>query len=89
MEYFEDLYRAHQGFVYGYIRKRVDDPQLAEEFASETWLRAWRRRDTLTYGDPRPWLATIARNIVIDHGIASKRRPEMSYYPLYDVELTD
>lgn len=55
--------------VYGFIRLRVDDPALAEDLASEVFVRlvsATRGR-----GGPRSslrgWLFQVARNLVNDH----------------------
>ena len=40
----------------------VRDQQLAEDVVQETFVRAWRRLDTLEGDDPGPWLLRIATN---------------------------
>ncbi|WP_449062511.1 RNA polymerase subunit sigma-70 [Planomonospora algeriensis] len=49
----------------------------AEDLVQETFLRAWRRRDTLRdEADLRAWLYRIATNACLDHLRAHPRRPE-------------
>jgi RNA polymerase sigma factor (sigma-70 family) len=60
--------RRFQSRVYGLALTMLRDPDLAEEVAQETFLRAWR--NAAAY-DPRrgrvaAWLLTITRNLAID-----------------------
>jgi RNA polymerase sigma factor (sigma-70 family) len=60
--------RRFQGRVYGLALTMLRDPDLAEEVAQETFVRAWRHAASY---DPRrgrvpAWLLTIARNLAID-----------------------
>jgi RNA polymerase sigma-70 factor (ECF subfamily) len=66
---FGRLYRDHYDVVLRFIGSRVHDRQLAEDLASETFLRAFRRINTVSYRGEniRAWFMTIARNIIIDH----------------------
>ena len=65
------------GELYGYARRRLSDPGLAEEAVQETFLRAWkaRRRFDPSLGTMRGWLFAIERRIVIDLARARTRRP--------------
>jgi len=64
-----DVYRQTMGPLYAYVSRRcAGERALAEDVVQETWLRAvdaWRRHgvpDT-----PSAWLATVARNLLVDH----------------------
>jgi RNA polymerase sigma-70 factor (ECF subfamily) len=57
---------------------RVNDRMLAEDFTSETFLRALRRITTISNQgrDLGAWFVTIARNIVLDHYKSARYRLE-------------
>lgn len=58
----------------GYIRKRVDDPQDADDLLQEVFLKIHTRLHTLEDQDRLlPWLYTITRNTILDYYRA--RRP--------------
>jgi RNA polymerase sigma-70 factor, ECF subfamily len=71
------LYAKHSSSLRGLVFRMVGDRQKAEDVVQETMLRAWRNFDTL--GADRSaiggWLATVARNIVIDRIRAKRSRP--------------
>lgn len=77
---FSALYRRHVSDVFGYILSRTNDRNLAEEFTSETFLRAFRRIDSVTYRGHSflSWICTIARNVVIDDLKSARRRREVA-----------
>jgi RNA polymerase sigma-70 factor (ECF subfamily) len=58
----------------------VNDRALAEDFTSETFLRALRRISTISYQgrDIGAWFVTIARNIVLDHMKSARHRLEVT-----------
>ncbi|TWH74442.1 RNA polymerase sigma-70 factor (ECF subfamily) [Modestobacter roseus] len=66
--------------VYRFLLLRVGDRATAEDFTSETFVRALRRIDSLTFQgrDVGAWLVTIARNIVLDHVKSSRHRLEVT-----------
>jgi len=68
-EAFGQLYDRYCDTVYRFIYYRVNDRALAEDFTSETFLRALRRIGSISYQgrDIGAWFITIARNIVLDH----------------------
>src|SRR3954463_4203258 len=57
---------------------RVSAGNLAEDAASETWLKAMRALPSFVGDEPafRGWLTVIARNVVHDLGRYASRRPE-------------
>ncbi|MQA94263.1 MAG: sigma-70 family RNA polymerase sigma factor [Streptosporangiales bacterium] len=78
-EAFGLLYARYAAPVQRFIYFRVGDRALAEDLASETFLRALRRIDGFTWRgtDFGAWLMTIARNLVIDHFKSGRHRLEV------------
>ncbi|MGH8867970.1 MAG: sigma-70 family RNA polymerase sigma factor [Actinomycetes bacterium] len=73
------LYTEHAGPLLGYVlRLTRGDRHQAEDVVQETLLRAWRHPDALADArrSVRPWLWTVARNLVIDGERARKARPQ-------------
>lgn len=61
------MYSEHGGPLLGYVlRLTGGDRQHAEDIVQETLLRAWRHPEALTGRPVRPWLFTVARNLVVD-----------------------
>ncbi|SOD70660.1 RNA polymerase sigma-70 factor (TIGR02952 family) [Jatrophihabitans sp. GAS493] len=79
-EAFGALYDRYVDSVFRFIFYRVHDQQLAEDFTSETFLRALRRIGVITYQgrDIGAWFMTIARNIVLDHVKSARNRLEFT-----------
>jgi RNA polymerase sigma-70 factor (ECF subfamily) len=73
-----ELYREyHRPLLSLILRQTGGDRQWAEDVVQETMIRAWRSMDQL---DPDaesllPWLATVARRIVIDDRRRKGARP--------------
>jgi RNA polymerase sigma-70 factor, ECF subfamily len=78
-EAFGQLYDRYVDTVYRFIYFRVGERGLAEDFTSETFLRALRRIGTVSYQgrDIGAWFVTIARNIVLDHVKSARVRLEV------------
>ncbi|HEX5469704.1 MAG TPA: sigma-70 family RNA polymerase sigma factor [Gaiellaceae bacterium] len=74
---FERLYRRHRREVYGSVLRDVRDPAEAEDLTQVTFLNAFR---AMRRGDrpemPRPWLLTIARNVVRRRARQRAERPQ-------------
>jgi RNA polymerase sigma-70 factor (ECF subfamily) len=79
-EAFGQLYDRYVDTVFRFIYFRVNDRALAEDFTSETFLRALRRIGTISYQgrDIGAWFITIARNIVLDHMKSARHRLEVT-----------
>lgn len=77
---FGQLYDRYVDTVFRFIYFRVNDRALAEDFTSETFLRALRRISTISYQgrDIGAWFITIARNIVLDHVKSARHRLEIT-----------
>ena len=91
-EAFGRLYDHYVTMVHRYLLHRVGDRAQAEDFTSETFVRALRRIDSLSFQgrDVGAWLVTIARNIVRDHVKSSRFRLEVSTADMRDADrVTD
>ena len=91
-EAFGEIYDHYVGTVHRYVHHRVGDRTLAEDVTSETFVRALRRIDSLSFQgrDVGAWLITIARNIVFDHVKSSRYRLEVTTADMRDADtLTD
>jgi RNA polymerase sigma-70 factor (ECF subfamily) len=73
------LYAKYSSSLRGLVFRMVGDRQKAEDVVQETMLRAWRNYDTLGADQHAigGWLATVARNIVIDRLRAERSRPRV------------
>lgn len=72
-ERFEALWTAHHAAVFGYVLRRLGDPDAAQDVTSETFLTAWRRRRSVPR-KPRPWLLGVARKTLGNHLRGERRR---------------
>ncbi len=79
-EAFGQLYERYVDTVFRFIYYRVNDRAVAEDFTSETFLRALRRIKGIQYQgrDIGAWFITIARNIVLDHVKSARHRLEVT-----------
>ncbi|MEU4547127.1 sigma factor [Nonomuraea dietziae] len=74
-ERFAVVFDAHYQEIRRYVGRRLD-LDIAEDLAAETFLIAFRRRDSFdaTRGGIRPWLYGIATNLIGRHRRAELRR---------------
>jgi RNA polymerase sigma-70 factor (ECF subfamily) len=72
---FGTIFERHFDALYGYANRRVGS-HLAEEIATETFVRAFDRRRAFDTGctDARPWLLGIAANLLRRHWRTERRR---------------
>ncbi|WP_329166974.1 sigma-70 family RNA polymerase sigma factor (plasmid) [Streptomyces sp. NBC_01717] len=81
----EQLYTENALYLTSLLLSRVNgDRQIAEDIVQETMLRAWSNAEKLS-AEPegaRPWLITVAKNLLIDLHRRSQCRPqEIPYNP--------
>jgi RNA polymerase sigma-70 factor, ECF subfamily len=72
------LYRTYRGPLLVFVlRLTGGDRQYAEDVVQETMVRAWREVGRLDLSGPSlmPWLAAVARRIVIDEHRRRRARP--------------
>jgi len=73
-----ELYRKYHAPLLSFtLHLTAGDVQQAEDVVQETMIRAWRQGDRLDPAAPSlmPWLATVARHIVIDERRKKLARP--------------
>jgi RNA polymerase sigma-70 factor, ECF subfamily len=88
---FAALYDRYVDVVFRYVLFRVGDRDLAEDVTSETFLRALRRIESVSYQgrDVGAWFVTIARNLVLDHVKSSRFRLEVATAEVDDSRPAD
>ena len=64
---FEHLYRRHVNEVYRYCARRLSSEMDAADATSVVFTRALTNIRSCQPASFRPWLYTIARNVVVDH----------------------
>lgn len=68
-EIFTKTYYLHRDRIYWYIRKKVSTNEIAEDIASDVFIRLLENEDILYNKDKKrvqAWLYFVARNMVID-----------------------
>lgn len=64
--------------LHGFIRRRIADPQEAEDLLQDIFLRIHTRMDTLQDKERlAAWMYQIARNAIIDHQRATRHWAEL------------
>jgi RNA polymerase sigma-70 factor (ECF subfamily) len=73
------LHDAHGEALYSFCLSFTGDPQRAEDIVQEVLIRAWRNAAVLRHGERpvRPWLFTVARNLLTDAHRAAQARPAL------------
>jgi RNA polymerase sigma-70 factor (ECF subfamily) len=88
-----EMYRQYRMPLMAYVlRLTAGDRQHAEDVVQETMVRAWRQAGKLDLTEPSlmPWLATVARRIVIDDKRRRSVRPtEMGDEMLENAPVAD
>jgi RNA polymerase sigma-70 factor (ECF subfamily) len=75
---FEDLYQTYFQDVHRFSLWLSQDPHLADDLTSETFIRAWARRDRIRTESLKGYLLAIARNQFLDHRHRTGGRDELS-----------
>lgn len=71
------LYQQHQSWLYRWLYKRLECSSHAADVAHDTWLKLFKQDMTSDILQPRPYLATIAKGLMIDN--FRRYRIEQSY----------
>lgn len=72
------LYDEHAAALWRYAMRLTGDRARAEDVVQETLLRAWQHPEVTedTERSVRPWLFTVARNMIIDEHRSPRFRKE-------------
>ena len=68
---FEEIYRTHFQDVYRFSLWLTRDRNLADDVVSETFIRAWARREKIRTESLKAYLLAIARNAFLNLRIRS------------------
>lgn len=73
-----DWYSDHHHWLHAWLSRRLGCPHRAADVAQNTFLRLFSARDALlTVQQPRAWLTTTARRLIVDE--VRHRRIEQAY----------
>jgi RNA polymerase sigma-70 factor (ECF subfamily) len=64
---FEEIYQTHFPDVHRFALWLTHDHSLADDVVSETFIRAWARREKLRTESLKGYLLAIARNVFLNH----------------------
>src|ERR1700720_2902906 len=74
---FHTLYQSYAPMVRRFALFLCGDPALADDIASETFIRAWTSRGKIREATVKAYLFTIARNLYRDYLRRNNRLTEL------------
>lgn len=76
LDAFSEIIAAHEAAVRAFVTVRLDDPFEAHDLAQEVFLVLWRRLEEVDLERPlRPWLLSVAANLVRQHRRKGRATP--------------
>jgi len=64
---FTEIYDRYVQNIYRFVYIKVSSSQIAEDITSEVFLKSWEKfKQINTIKNPRAYLYTVARNLVVD-----------------------
>jgi RNA polymerase sigma-70 factor (ECF subfamily) len=89
-DWLREIYEQHRDALYGYVLTMTVNPAVAEDFVSETFVRAAKNVAQLRSraDSPRPWLFRVAQNIFLDErrSCYARKRIVIDHLPELPVE---
>jgi RNA polymerase sigma-70 factor, ECF subfamily len=73
---FERVFQEHYTPLLRYLQRLTGDPDVSDDVAQETFVRLLRHAG-IPEGEVRPWLYTVATNLVRDAGRKTARRKRL------------
>lgn len=88
------LYERHQSALVRFCGNFTADPQLAEDWAQEAFVRLKENAHTFKHGaELKPWLYKVARNIYLEHRRKRRQSHEVqwsdSVFATHAIRLAD
>lgn len=75
-QHFKILYQRYYQTIVNFLYQKIRDPEMAEELAQETFLKAYKGIDGFKGKSSfKNWLYTIARNKFVDYLRKKQRKP--------------
>lgn len=62
----QGIYRDHHGWLQGWLRRNLGCAHQAADLAQDTFMRLLNRQELVSLAEPRAYLVTIARGLVLD-----------------------
>lgn len=62
----QQIYEQHHSWLYGWLKGKLHDACDAADVAHDTFVRILGSRNAMQIREPRDYLATVARGLVID-----------------------
>ncbi|PVX76942.1 sigma-70 family RNA polymerase sigma factor [Paraburkholderia unamae] len=63
----EALYRAHHGWLHGWLRRKLGCAHYASDLAHDTFARLLDREEPIEAREPRAFLTTVAQRVLYNH----------------------
>jgi len=73
-EYLEELIDKYQNLIFSICYKLTQDYHIAEDLAQDTFLSAFKNRDSFQGGNEKAWICRIATNKCMDYAKQAARR---------------
>ncbi|WP_321880774.1 sigma-70 family RNA polymerase sigma factor [Paraburkholderia bannensis] len=61
------LYRAHHGWLHGWLRRKLGCAHRASDLAHDTFMRLLAREEPVEAREPRALLTTVAQRVLYNH----------------------
>ncbi|MCE4068338.1 RNA polymerase sigma factor [Pseudomonas nitroreducens] len=61
------LYRDHRDWLTAWLNRSLGCPQHAEDLSQDTFVRVLGRRELPSLREPRAFLVTVAKGLLVDH----------------------
>lgn len=84
---FEAAFEQHHDAVYRYLHRLTGDPDRADDLTQETFVRLLEQ--SADGAGTRPWLFTVAKNLVRDRARVRTRRAELAEGPDMEPDRPD
>ncbi len=62
----QSLYSDHRGWLFGWLRRKTGCSEQAADLVQDTFVRVMTARDTSSLREPRAYLTTVAKGLMIN-----------------------
>lgn len=70
----KEVYEEYGSYIYGIVRQLLPVREEAEDITADFFIKIWEKADSYKKGHGhKGWMATIARNMAVDHLRKQKR----------------
>ncbi|MFU8925299.1 sigma-70 family RNA polymerase sigma factor [Acinetobacter puyangensis] len=72
-----NLYQEHHHWLYQWLRRKLGSSDRAEDILQDTFIKIMKSKDILNLKEPKAFLHTTAKHLIIDQ--ARRQKIEQSY----------